>query len=102
MKFLAGFYFVITVFTSFYNLYNLQMQTNELLKFIQCNHKMLTESVLTVAPFRKPDRIMNILSGFHIIENNLMEDENSWENVAFSRYYGIKGIRVSKDGLGHE
>ena len=27
----------------------------------------------------------------------MFEDENFWSNVAFSRYYGIKGIRMIKN-----
>ena len=30
----------------------------------------------------------------------MSEDENDWRNVAFARYYGLKGIRMieKKDG----
>ena len=35
-----------------------------------------------------------MFSGFHIPSFELSEDENRWENVAFARYYGIKGIRM--------
>ena len=31
------------------------------------------------------------------IDNEDILDEKSWENVAFARYFGIKGIRVVKE-----
>ena len=40
---------------------------------------------------------IEMLSGFHIPGFELSEDENNWVNVAFSRYYGIKGIRMVKE-----
>ena len=43
---------------------------------------------------QKPSRLENFLSGFHTFENNMSDNENDWRNVAFARYYGIKGIRV--------
>ncbi len=39
----------------------------------------------------------DIMSGFHTLGFELSEDENNWINVAFARYYGIKGIRLIKD-----
>lgn len=44
--------------------------------------------------FRKRSRTEDFLSGCKTFDNILSEDENSWENVAFARYYGIKGIRM--------
>ena len=47
--------------------------------------------------FRKRSRIEDFLSGCNTFDNILSEDKNSWENVAFARYYGIKGIRMFND-----
>lgn len=95
-------YFVVTSFVSLYNLYNLHRQTEDMITYVKHNRQNYLHQVLTVKPFKKPGKAANLLSGFHIVENNLMEDENSWENVAFARYYGIKGIRVQKEGTGRE
>ena len=54
-------------------------------------------SVLSVKPFRKAGKTEVMMSGFHIVQNDLSDDVNSWENVAFARYYGIKGVRVEKN-----
>ena len=39
----------------------------------------------------------NLKSPKEIYTRDLSEDENSWENGSFARYYGIKGIRVVKE-----
>ena len=98
MTYASVLFFAVTVSVSVYNLYILHMQTEELLTYISQNHMNLKKTTLTVKPFRKAGRLGNFLSGFHIIENDLTEDENSWINVAFARYYGIKGVRLIKEG----
>lgn len=100
--YVSGCYFIITTCVSFYNLYDLHMQTEKLLAYINLNRGKLQETVLTVKPFKKASRTETLLSGFHIVENELLEDDKSWENVAFARYYGIKGIRVSAEGFNYE
>ena len=94
----CAFYLIFTVSVAFYYLYDLHMQKEELLAYVNRNRVSYINRTLVVNPLRKPGRIGNLMSGFHIVENDLMENENSWENVAFARYYGIKGIRVRKNG----
>ena len=36
-------------------------------------------------------------SWFHLMKIEMSNNEKDWHNVAFSRYYGIKGIRVVKE-----
>lgn len=36
----------------------------------------------------------NFKTGFHGIYTEFCEDEENWKNVAFSRYYGIAGIKT--------
>ena len=48
-------------------------------------------------PVENSEKIEDLFSGFHIPFFELSENENRWENVAFARYYGIKGIRMEKD-----
>ena len=95
---IGSLYFILTSSTAIYYLYNLHVQTEELLTYVNRNRDNYTEQTLLVKPFRKPSRLGNLMSGFHIVENDLMDNENSWENVAFARYYRIKGIRVLKTG----
>ena len=69
----------------------------ELLFHVQQTKTENKNSVLSVKPFRKAGKTEVMMSGFHIVQNDLSDDVNSWENVAFSRYYGIKGVRVEKN-----
>lgn len=55
------------------------------------------DKVLQVKPLKEMDRNMELMTGFHIPGFELTEDENNWINVAFARYYGIKGVRMIKD-----
>ena len=41
------------------------------------------------------DSRYGVFSGFHLADSAFSEDENSWKNVAFSRYYHIRGIRMA-------
>lgn len=52
--------------------------------------------ILNVESLPKPSKIKNFLSGYHSFDISGSADSNSWTNVAFARYYGIKGIRMVK------
>ena len=62
---------------------------NAIYQLINCG-----EADLDVEPFSEPSKIKDFLSGKHAFNTNVTEDTNSWINVAFARYYGIKGVRV--------
>ena len=89
----ACIYFVITTVTAFYgSLYNRE-QMDELISFVKSsNHAK--QNVIVVDSFRPVQDVINRLSFFHLIDFKLSSNENDWRNVAFSRYYGIKGIRM--------
>lgn len=53
-----------------------------------------SQVILDVDSFPEPDKVENFLSGYHTFDINASKDANSWTNVSFARYYGIKGIRV--------
>ena len=94
---LSYIYFIVTTIVAFGNLYKLHIETEEIISFVNQAKQNKNNTVLEIKPFTKSSRLEDLLSGFHLIENELTEEENSWENVAFSRYYGIKGIRVVQD-----
>ena len=52
--------------------------------------------ILVVEPEKEPPLITHIMSAYHVTGLGISDDENEWKNVAFARYYGIKGIRASK------
>ena len=89
-------YFIMTAVVTLHNLYEIQEWHRELLAHVQQAKTENNNSVLTVKPFRTASNTEKLMSGFHIIENDLSENANSWENVAFARYYGIKGIQAEK------
>ncbi len=91
---LSYIYFVVTSIVSFTNLYKLHIETNDIISIVVQAKQKNNNIIIEIPQLTKSGRLESLLSGFHLIENELTEDENSWENVAFSRYYGIKGIRV--------
>lgn len=54
------------------------------------------DSVITVKAMVEPSDNESLYTVLHTISYELSEDENEWKNVAFARYYGIKGIRMVK------
>ena len=55
------------------------------------------DDILEVNHLNKASELETHLSGFHILGYELSDNEKEWVNVAFSRYYGIKGIRMVKE-----
>ena len=54
-----------------------------------------SQTILELEPFPEPDKLESFLSGYHTFDINASDDVDSWTNVSFARYYGIKGVRVS-------
>lgn len=72
---------------------------DKLLRKVYATQAIDRDTILVVQPFNKASRLETCISGFHIIDNDLSEDETRWENVAFARYYGVKGIKcIKSDG----
>lgn len=90
-------YFVMTFVITLRNFSETNEWQQELLFHVQQTKTENKNSVLSVRPFRKAGKTEVLMSGFHIVENDLSDDAGSWENVAFARYYGIKGVRVEKN-----
>lgn len=88
-------YFLMSATASLYGFYDYYMQVQKLLSFV--NHSEQAKKVIVTVPSFAPvsETIAN-MSGLHILFYKMTEDENDWRNVAFSRYYGIKGIRMVK------
>ena len=91
------FFFVMTSVITLHSFYEMNEWQQELLFLVQQTKTENKNSVLSVKPFRKAGKTEVMMSGFHIVQNDLSDDVNSWENVAFARYYGIKGVRVEKN-----
>lgn len=88
-------YAVVTVGATFYGFYDYHTQVEELLSFVQKSGEA-KKHVITVNSLKPVSETLVNASGLHILSFEMSEDENFWSNVAFSRYYGIKGIRMVK------
>lgn len=96
-------YFIITTGVTAYNVY-LQKQHMQgiIIAAKQMNETGTKNQILEVQRFKKLQRWEELASGFHIPEFELSHDESKWINVAFSRYYGITGIRMPKEKVDNE
>lgn len=88
--------FVVSAGFTLRHLYNHHVYNGNLLSHVAALKENGNESqvILDIEPFHEPDKVVNILSGFHTFNINASKEANSWTNVSFARYYGLKGIRV--------
>ena len=97
-------YFVMTAGVTVHSFYNIHIQMEGIV--VSAKQAAGSETVVIVPRLEKTEKEEDMFSGFHIPSFELSEDENRWENVAFARYYGIKGIRMpqktNKDHTGKE
>ncbi len=93
-------YFIVSAGFTLQHLYDHQDYNKKLMEFVIAakNNENDAQTILQIEPFPALTKEKDFLSGYHMFEMNLKEDANSWINVAFSRYYGIPGIRVLDRG----
>ena len=87
--------FVITLVSTYWGHYLTYQYHLNLVKMISVHKNSDCQGVLVVPAFSKHSNLLNWLSGQHLMEPALTENEHDWKNVAVARYYGIKGIRVA-------
>ena len=90
-------YFMVSASVTIYNFYEKQLHVQKILVAADQLKQSPQKQTLLVQPFRTVSFEVNLVSGLHIPNYDLDEDENNWKNVAFARYYGIKGVRMVKD-----
>ncbi len=98
-KFLTGvgiFYFIMTATVTISYAYETSSQVNAIIDLAQQAQLTSRNRVLPAKPIKESGMVRDFLSGFHLSYYDFSEDENDWGNVAFARYYGIKGIRKMK------
>ena len=62
---------------------------------IQQHKKSSSDTEILEIPENKKNlKMLNWISGLHLLQPTLPKDENDWMNVAVARYYGIKGIKT--------
>jgi hypothetical protein len=91
--FIGIIYFVITTASAFYGSYHYSEQINKLIAFVKSSD-YAKHNVIEVNSLCPVHDVISSSSHFHLINSTLSSNENAWSNVAFSRYYGIKGIRM--------
>lgn len=88
-------YTVMSVSATLYGFCNYHFQMNNLLVYVK-KADCRQESILSVPALIQVDETINNASGLHLLFFEMSEKENDWRNVAFSRYYGLKGLRMIK------
>lgn len=79
--------------------YNYEYDSN-IKGMIQQHKESRSNTDILEIPENKQDlKVLNRISGLHLLQPILPEDENDWMNVAVARYYGIKGIKTRKSGV---
>ncbi len=91
----ASVYFMVSATATFYGFYDYHRQVQNLLTIVS-HSGQAKEEIVTVSSITPVSETVANLSGLHILFYEMSENANDWRNVAFSRYYGIKGIRMIK------
>ena len=94
--YLGSIYFALTASITLYCFYNTHLQFRELLSVVQEAHISQDNNIIVIKPIKEPKDSF-FWSGMHTITYVLSDDVSGWANVAFSKYYGIKGIRMVKN-----
>ena len=90
-------FFIITTGFTFRNYYSSYVQVEQMLTMVKNLDDAQKNSVITVKAITEPSDNEGLYTALHTMSYELSEDEHEWKNVAFARYYGIKGIRMVKD-----
>ena len=90
-------FFIITAGFTFRHYYCGYVYVENLLAIVNNLDNDKKDSVITVKAMTKPSDNEGLYTALHTMSYALSEDENEWRNVAFARYYGIKGIRMVKE-----
>lgn len=95
LKYTSIVYFIITFIISFQHYYKMHLYANEI---VACAKQIeMQDKVLKVKPvIHDPSLQEHVMSAYHVVGFGISEDLNEWKNVAFARYYGIKGICMEK------
>lgn len=92
---IGSIYFIISVSATFYGFFDYHTQMQRILNCAK-NSEHGKESIITVHSIVPVGETINNASGLHLLFYEMSENEKDWRNVSFSRYYGIKGVRMIK------
>ena len=89
-------FFLLSASVTVYNFYEKYVHMHNILVSVDRLKQLPKKQTLCVQPVGAVSFEENLLSGLHVPNYDLDENEYNWKNVAFARYYGIKGIRKEK------
>ena len=92
--YVGSLYLIFTSIVTLHSFYGTHLQIQKLLFSVKQAQAGISRNILIVKPFRKASDMEDLLSGLHIPNYELYNDESHWVNVAFTRYYGIEGVRM--------
>lgn len=89
-------FFVVSAGVTLHHLYEHRIYNEKLLSYVTALREKGNEKkeVLSVEPFPATSKMQDFISGYHTFDANVTDNADSWINVAFARYYCIKGVRV--------
>lgn len=90
-------FFLVTLCCTYAGMYSTNRYNQCVIMAVQQHKSSGLSTVLEIAAPSEHSGTLALASGWHIVQPTLKEDEYDWKNVAFARYYGIKGIRMLKD-----
>lgn len=97
LTFIGGCYFLVTLAGTYWGMNIIHTYDSYVIDLAKEQRNKEIHSILLIPESPKISDRLSWLAGQHLLGNELSEDENEWKNVAFSRYYEIKGIRVNKE-----
>ena len=95
LVYMSVIYFGMTTAVAFKHYYEMHLYAEDVVA--SARQMEAKDCVLTISPFKEPSLAEHVMSAYHVTGLGITEDEKDWKNVAFTKYYGIKGIRVLKN-----
>ena len=89
-------FFLINTGFVFRNYYSYYLQRKSLMVVCEQMDNNKKKYILTVEQFNSPSEHEDLYTTLHLLRHELSENECEWKNVAFARYYNIRGIRMKK------
>ena len=94
--FVSGFFFLMSLFGTFWGMNIIHEYEKKVISEAEQYRSNNMQNILVIHKMPEISKAIEWMSGKHLIGYSLTEDEHDWKNVAFARYYGIKGVRIVK------
>ena len=88
---IGSLYFLVTIVST---LHGLNLINQYSITVVEKAKHFQSDQVLIIPAPPKISQSLMYITGFHLLPNVLSTNENDCKNISFSRFYGIKGVRV--------